>query len=192
MHSAADQVLMSIDELLAGQDDKLILPMSTLNKATSTIFQKNTKIITQLQEKIIKAADRATTLHLDALDGVLTTVLQGLDTWQFDVHFLLTQLAAKGGFTEAGEPLEAALQAELADASKLAYQGTLVLAVAEAIPYLNQLIEVLREIRDRMPPIATRIAGEPPARYQPTDEPANEPPPAEALESESPMNWPEL
>lgn len=171
MYSAAQQALMNIDEALVEQDDKLILPMNTLNKATSSIFQKNTQIITKMQEKIIKAADRETTTALDHLDGVYTTVLQGLDTWQFDVNFLLTQLAAKGGFTEAGQSLEHALQKTLAEAPQLAYQGTLVLAVKEAIPYMEQLIEVLREIRDRMPPNAMRVAGERAAESALPDEP---------------------
>jgi hypothetical protein len=188
MHSAAEQVLMSIDELLVANDDKLVVPMTTLNKATSSVFQKNTKIITQLQQKILKAADLETTKHLDALDGVYTTVLQGLDTWQFDVNFLLTQLAAKGGFTEAGQSLEHALEKELSEAPQLAYQGTLVLAVAEAIPYLNQLIEVLREIRDRMPPNAMRVAGEVPAKSAMPDEPVIDTDRSEWIEpSESPL-----
>jgi hypothetical protein len=171
MLSAADQVLQAIDALLVEQDDKLVLPMTTLNSATSTIFQKNQKVITALQNKVLKAADLATTQSLDALDSVYTTLLQGLDTWQYDSNFLLTQLAAKGGFTEAGEPLHAALQKELAEAPQLAYGGTLVLAIAEAVPYLDQLIEVLREIRDRMPPQAMRVFGTQPAKSAQEDEP---------------------
>lgn len=168
--SAIDQVLMSIDELLAGQDDKIILPLTTLNTATTTLVDKNAKIVTRLMEKILKHLDKATTKNLDALDSVYTSVLAGLDDWQFNVNFLLSQLAAKGGFTEAGEPLEAALDKNITDAAQLTYTGTLVLAIHELKPFLIDLIEVLREIRDRMPPQSIRVVGEKPAEA-PTEGP---------------------
>lgn len=190
MKSATQQVLESIDELLAGQDDALILPMTTLNQATATVFAKNNKIITRMQDKILRAADKATTLHLDALDGVFTRVLEGLDTWQFDMNFLLTQLAAKGGFTKAGEPLEAALQAELASAPKLAYEGTLVLAVAEAIPYFEQLIHVLREIRDRLPAAEVRLPDEVPSGDD--DEELIQADTTAGIGDDSTVDWPEV
>ncbi len=50
MKSATQQVLESIDELLAGQDDQLIMPMTTLNQATAAIVDKNAKIITKMQD----------------------------------------------------------------------------------------------------------------------------------------------
>lgn len=163
MKSAEQQVLESIDELLAGQDDQLIMPMNVLNQATAKIVEKNAKIITRMQDKLLRVADKQTTRSMDHLDGVFTRVMGGLDSWQFDMNFLLTQLAAKGGFTKAGEPLEAALMQEATRAPDLAYGATLVLAVKEAIPFFTQLIEVLREIRDRMSPQAIKIAGETPA-----------------------------
>lgn len=160
IQSAAETVLESIEVLLAGQDDRLVMPLTTLNKATADLVGKNAKIVTRMQEKILRDAARNLTHHDNALDAVSTRVLAGLDNWQYDAQFLLTQLAAKGGFTKIGEPLEAALEAEVLKAPELAYVGTLVLAVKEAVPYFVQLIEVLREIRDRMPPLALHLQGE--------------------------------
>jgi hypothetical protein len=192
MKSAEQQVLESIDELLAGQDDSLVMPMTTLNQATAKVVDQNAKIITRLQEKVIKAADRDTTRQLDQLDGVYTRVLEGLNLWQEDANFLLTQLAAKGGFTKAGEPLEAALQKEVTEAPQLAYAGTLVLAVKEAIPFFEQLIEVLREIRDRLPGVATDLRGEPPAKYPADDEVESDERTELAEVADSEIDWPEV
>ena len=50
---------------------------------------------------------------------------------------------------------------EVAEAPELAYSATLLIALRDALPYLGQLIEVLREIRDRMPGQPIRFVGEP-------------------------------
>lgn len=163
MKSAEQVVLESIDELLCSQDDSLVLPMTKLDKAVSDIVVKHAKTVATFQDKILRAASRHTTKAVDQLDGVYTRLLQGLDAWQYDMHFLLQQLAAKGGVIKVGDPLETALIEEATRAPELLYGGTLVLSVKEAVGHLDDLIEVLREIRDRMPPRALRLRGEPPS-----------------------------
>lgn len=163
MQSAEQQVLSSIDELLSSQENSLVIPYSALNAAVADIVSKNTKVISKLIDKIVRHADREQTVLGDALDAIQTTVLNGLDAYIYDQEYLLSQLAAKGGLTKAGDPLTQALLTETTQAGQLAYQGTLVLAVKEAIPFFTQLIEVLREIRDRMPELPLRTQGETPA-----------------------------
>lgn len=189
--SAEQQVLESIDELLCGQDDALVLPMNSLNQGVAKVFENHAKIITKMQDRLLRAADKEAVRNIDKIDGVFTRLLQGLDGWQFDAHFLLTQLAAKGGMAKVGDPLEAALIKEITEAPQLAYAGTLVLAVKEAVPYLDQLIEVLREIRDRMPPKAIHVRGEVPA-LAPTDEPDAETQEALPEIDEPSIEWEEV
>lgn len=165
-----EQILESIDTLQAANADALVLPMSNINQAIVSLVDKNSTLIGKLQTKILRKLDHATTKNLDHLDGVYTRLLAGLDAYQFDADHLLQLLASKGSFIKAGQPLETALIEEVTKAPEIAYAGTLVLAVKEAVPYLNLLIEVLREIRDRMPPLSIRIKGETPPASEP-DEP---------------------
>lgn len=189
LQTTEQDLLDSIDYLQGANSDALMIPMTTLNEAITAIVDKNSGIIAKMQGKLLRKIDHASTKQLDALDGVYTRLLQGLDAYQFDAHHLLEQLAVKGGFTQVGQPLETALLKEVTEAPQLAYAGTLVLAVKEAVPYLEQLIEVLREIRDRMPPLSIRVKGEtPPASEQ--DEPkADDQAEPEQLDQDEPTEW---
>lgn len=160
IESAAEQVLRSIDELLTEQDNTMIIPMTQVSNTVKEVVEKNAKLITRMQGKILRGLNTTTTHHLDMLDGVHTRILGGLDAWQSDVHYMLTQLASKSNSIQTGQRLEDMLIHEAEKAPELAYAGTLVLAVKEAIPYFEQLIEVLREIRDRMPGSPVSFPGE--------------------------------
>lgn len=151
MKSAEQTVLESIDQLLAQQDHELSIPFSTLNQAVTDVVTRNGKVITKLTDRVLRDADKHLTRAGDVLDAVQTTVLQGLDAYHWDQEYLLTQLASKGGLIEAGDPLTKALVEQAVNAPELAYAGTLVLAVKEAIPWLERLTESLDGIRRRLP-----------------------------------------
>jgi hypothetical protein len=187
-----EQLLESIDTLQAANADALVLPMTTVNQAIASLIDKNSTLIGKLQTKILRKLDHATTKNLDHLDGIYTRLLAGLDAYQFDADHLLQLLAAKGGAIKAGAPLETALVEEILKAPELAYGATLVLSVREAIPIFHELIEVLREIRDRMPPQAVRIKGEIAPASEP-DEPEADTEESEPAEPEDELKqWPEV
>lgn len=167
MEAADTQVYAAIDQLLVEQDDHLMLPMTKLNIAIKGLFEENTRAITKIQDKLIRKVDRETTKQSDHLDVALTRVQNALETWQQETQYLLTQIAAKGGIVKAGDPLESALLTDLAQAPQLQLGTTLVLEVSRLGPYFVSLIEVLREIRDRMPGTPVRFAGEPAAEEDP-------------------------
>lgn len=169
--SAADQALVAIDQILSEQDDTISGPVQSLSDATFAVQEPIDGTLKKVRQKVQQAADRQTTMALDTLDSAITNILQATDTWQFDLHFMLTQLAAKAGLTQPGEQLASAVTVSAEAVPGPTYGSTLVLSIREALPVFADLIEVLREIRDRMPPLALRVAGEPKATYPGRTEP---------------------
>lgn len=151
MKSAEQVVLESIDQLLAAQDNDLIIPYSKVNKEITDVVQRNAKIVTRMVDKVLREADRHITAVGDALDSVQTRVLQGLDSYAWDQEYLLSHLAAKSGMIQPGDALETALLQQTADAPQLAYAGTLVLAVHEAVPWLERIATALEVMATWIP-----------------------------------------
>lgn len=152
VQSAEEQVLSSIDELLAQNDADLSVPMTKLNEAVNDVVQNQGKAIKRITDKILKAASRELVTTDNHIDQVLTGLLGGIDTWATDTHLLLQQLATKGGLTAIGEPLANALTAELTEGGKIEYMGTLVLAVKEAVPWLERIAVSLESIAKSLRP----------------------------------------
>ena len=163
MQSADQQLLSAIENLLAGEEDTLSIPLSKINQGIAQLVTQNEKLVTKLQGKVIKDINRHLTHQDNAIDGLSTTVLSGLQAWQDSTHLLLTQLAAKSGLTGPGDPLEQALVEQVAEAPELAYSAALLIALREAMGRFDGLVEVLREIRDRIGGEPVRFAAEQPA-----------------------------
>jgi hypothetical protein len=146
--SAQDQVLASIDQLLAENENALTVPLTKINQALNAVIESNGKAVSKFTTKIVRAMDRQIVANDDRLNAVQTTILQGIDSWLSDQEYLLQQLASKGGLTELGEPLAAALTKESTEGRQLTYEGTLVLKVAEAVPWLERIAIALERIAD--------------------------------------------
>lgn len=184
----ADQaVLDAIDELQAGIEDSLAGPMQAINNATINVFIEGDKTINKITKTVNQTCDKCTTRALDQLDLVLTQLINALNIWQQDIHFVLTQIVAKAGWTSPGMTLELLMQQWQEVMNKVDFGPPLVLSVKEAIPHFDQLIEVLREIRDRLPPIPLHVVGEPPAHAEQPDEPLAETGEAETPPEEAPL-----
>lgn len=168
--SQADaQALDALNELLAKEGDTLSIPYSALAEQLATIAVPGTKLVKQLQARLLKQAAKSNVNSSNLMDWFTTTMLASLNQWQDQQRYMLTHIATRSGMIGLNDPLEAALIAEAVRAPEMAYAGTLVLAVKEAIPYFEQLIEVLREIRDRMPAQAIAVKGETPEAGKVTD-----------------------
>lgn len=144
--SAQDAVLASIDQLLAQNEDQLTVPLTKINQAVAQIVEANGKAIAKFTTKILRAADKQLVANDNVLNAVQTTLLQGIDAWLSDQQFLLQQLASKAGLQELGEPLAAALTKEATEGKQLTYEGTLVLKVAEAVPWLERIATACERI----------------------------------------------
>ena len=175
MSAAASAALQSIDQFIGENHEGLSVPMTTLNQAISNLIEGNGKAIKGLTSRVVKAIDRHVVTNDEQVDSALTTLLQGIDAWLSSQEYALTLMSSKGGLLEIGEPLAAVLAEDAAQGKQLAYQGTLVLSIREAEGKIDELIEVLREIRDRMPGQPVQWPGETPALgeddvIEPTDQ----------------------
>jgi hypothetical protein len=144
--SAQDAVLESIDALLAQNEHALTIPLTKINEAVAKVVTNNAKVVEKFTTKILRAADKQLVANEDRLHGAQMTILNGIDAWLSDQHLLLSQLASKGGLMELGEPLAAALTKEATEGKQLTYEGTLVLKVAEAVPWLERIAIAIEKI----------------------------------------------
>jgi hypothetical protein len=150
----------AIQALLEDEENNVALPMTTLNQGIAKLSQESSRLIARVGNKLIAGIAARAVESDNHIERLGTAILAPLYTWQAENDLLLTQLAAKTGLTKPGDSLEMALVAQTAEAPELAYSATLLIALREAMGEFRGLIEVLREIRDRMPPIAASVAGE--------------------------------
>jgi len=176
------QLLDSIETLLADNENLITLPLTAINQGIAQLSVQNARTITKIEGKLLKAIDAYAVQNDNAIDSFGLALLQPLQDWQTENNLLLTQLAASAGLTQPGDPLEAALVQQIADEPELAYSATLLIAIRDLLPYARQLIEVLREIRDRMPSIPVHVPGEPYASAEALDEDVQPQIPAKWLE----------
>ena len=156
------QLMGAINTLVADEEDNVALPMTAINQWIAQLSQQSSKTIVGVGNAIIKSIAAGNVSSSNDVDAVGTQLLQPLYDWQSQNDLVLTQLAAGVGLTQPGEPLESALLNQTAQAPELAYSASLLLALREAMSHFGGLIEVLREIRDRMPPLAASVPGEAP------------------------------
>ena len=148
MRSADVQALDALEQLLTEQDNTLSVSMSRVFGAIADVAQNNQKLVNKLQTKLVRAATKSLTGSQNKIDSTVTSLMSALSSWQFDVNYLLENLASKCGLKKIGEPLEAALLNEMVKGPELAVGTQIVLSIREIAPSLRDLIEVLREIRD--------------------------------------------
>lgn len=176
MKSAEQQLLESLDQMLVEQSNNIVIPLSKINQGIANTVTSNAKTVNKLIGKVLKQIARETVNGSDAIDGVNTRVLQGLDQWLLNQEFLLQSLAQKSGDIAIGDPLTSLLSQSTTETPQVTYAGTLVLELSKLEPLARQLIEVLREIRDRMPFRPEASAGEPASRAPAEAEPIDLPP----------------
>jgi hypothetical protein len=157
------QLLEAIETLLGDNANAIQLPLTAINQSIAQLSVQNSRAIASIQSKLLKSIDQFMVDNSNAVDALGMAILAPLQGWQDENYILLTQLAAGAGLTGPGDPLEAALIKEVAEEPQVALSASLLIALRDALPYLAQLIEVLREIRDRMPSLPAHVPGEPEA-----------------------------
>lgn len=164
MRVPTDEELEAVQTALDEDGAQIVTIGSQLGKSAAQLVLTASKPIKKLQDRLLKDAAKKLVATDNGIDLVTTNLLNGANVWLQEAGFLLQNLGVKGGLIQPGDPITAALAQEVAAAPELQYMGTLVLAVKEAVPFLNQLIEVLREIRDRMPGSPVVYTGERPTK----------------------------
>jgi hypothetical protein len=189
IENAEGQFLSALETLLASQEISVSLPLTTINKALTEAVTINAKLIRKVQGRIVKALDRPIVANTNDIDRLGTVLLEPLQAWADNTQLLLTQLAAKTGLTQIGDPLEQALVEQVVDAPELAYSASLLLALREAMPFLARIAGALEEIRDRTGGAPYTIPGDETTEADIADEETTDKSPEiETL----PIDWPEV
>lgn len=149
--SAEEQVLKALHESLAESEDDLARPMKTLMLSVQDEILENDKCCNRLKTKIKKFLNKVQADCGNELSACLSHVQKGLYQGLDEVEAILVQLSVKCGMLSAGGDLGDLTREPIGDEDKLNYGGTLVLSVKEALPVFQELLIVLREIRDRIP-----------------------------------------
>lgn len=158
--TAEEQVLKAVAESFAESEDDLAGPIKKLLAHVQDEILQNEKCCTRLKTKFTKFLNKAQAECGNDLSACLSHLASNLYLGIEDDDAILTQLAVKGGLLQVGQDL-GTLDEEIEKVEdKLEYGGTLVLAIKEAIPFFNELIQVLREIRDRIPGMPFVAPGE--------------------------------
>jgi hypothetical protein len=153
-------LLDAINTLTATHADSVTIPYSVLNQGIADLVAANGATIAKVSKVLTRKLDQAVTDNDNGLELVGTVILQGINAYLTENDLLLNHLAASAGILKPGDPLESVLLNQVAEAPELAYSATLLIALRDALPIGRQIVEVLREIRDRLPPSAIRLAGE--------------------------------
>lgn len=157
------QLLKSIEALLVDGEDSISLPLTAINQGIAKLSALSSKTILKLQADLLKYLDLGNVDSENDLDALSVAILRPIQDWQLENNLLLTQLAAGAGLTQPGDPLEQALVNQVAQEPELALSATLLIALRDFGGKVDSLVEVLREIRDRMPQFPVHVQGEPEA-----------------------------
>ncbi len=150
---ASAEVLAAIDAYMAQTENAIAIPYSALNQAISDYVGENGKAIKRITERILREADKHWVQTDNKLNALTTGLLGGIDSYLGETEFMLRDVANRAGLIEPGDPLTQALLTEQAKTPQLEYGATLVLAVKEAVPWLDRIATALERIADKMGPL---------------------------------------
>jgi hypothetical protein len=139
MAPPTDDELEAVQTALDNDGAQIITVGNRLGQEAMQLVLATAKPIKKLQDRLIRDANKHLVATDNAINFVQTSLLNGVNTWLQEAGFLLQNLAVKGGIIEPGDPLEKALAQEVADEPQIEYLGTLVLAVKEAVPWLDRI-----------------------------------------------------
>src|SRR6202044_3810740 len=114
------------------------------------------KGIRSVQGKILKQLGTHSVEIDNLLDPSATAILQSLNTATAEIEWLLQSAAVKGGMLGVGDRLTPEAIAQMGAVPEQMLGSTLVLQLGELRPVLLAIVEVLGEIRDRMPALPVR------------------------------------
>jgi hypothetical protein len=157
---AEDQALQGLLGLLSEQESDLAGPIRALIAHVEAEIKANEACIERCRRKLQSSAGKHLAGAGNALDSICSGVLGDIHGHLTHNDMTLAQLGVKGGVLEPGQTLESWIDPDPEPEPQYQWGGVLVLSVKEALPHLDELIEVLKEIRDRLPPVAVGLPKE--------------------------------
>lgn len=152
MNEPTDEELEALQTALDNDGAQIITIGTDLGKEAAKLVLATAKPIKKLQDRLIKDMAKQIVASDNGVDYITTRLLTGVNTWLQEAEFLLQNIAVKGGMIQPGDPLLTALAQEVADEPKIEYMGTLVLAVKEAVPWLDRIAIACERIADALEP----------------------------------------
>lgn len=154
------KLLESLEELLCTSDGLIFNVGSKLESCIETFACNCEKQVNKICSKLKRICDKLATEAGNVLDYELTKIKVFIDGLLENNEFLLMQIAIKCGAIKIGQTLCDATKESVKEAVDPKYCGCLVLSIKEAVPYIEKLLEILMEIRDRLPPISVELPQE--------------------------------
>lgn len=154
MRVPTDEEIEAVQTALDNDGAQIVTIGSQLGQQAAQLVLATAKPIKKLQDKLLKDAAKKIVASDNGIDYLSTSLLNGANTWLQEAEFLLQNLAVKGGMIDPGDPLAEALATEVASEPQIEYLGTLVLAVKEAVPWLDRIAHALERIADSVNPSA--------------------------------------
>lgn len=167
--TAEEQALEGLESLLSQAEADLAGPIQTLIACVQSEIASNEQHLEKCRRKLKAVLGRNVAQADNSLDAVTTKVTGQCQGHVTTNEITLNQLAVKGGVIQVGDSLDDWVNPPCEPEPVIQWGGTLVLSVREAIPHLDQLIEVLKEIRDRLPGQPVEQPGELPAAELPSE-----------------------
>ncbi len=149
-----------IDTLLADNNAKVTLVATAINNYLAKAIKKNGKVLIKIGDVILNNIAQKTVDNDNRIDLVKTAILGGIAQKIDTSKAQLDYLAGLTGQPGPGDPVVLAAAQNAQDMPELAVTSAIGLAVDRMADLMDELVEVLAEIRDRMPGVAIRLPGE--------------------------------
>ena len=134
-----------------------------IDERTQVEILANGNQLDKLKRKIMGYLGRVLTKSDNQLEAIYTSLLEALTDEITTNEITVQQVAAKSAAIPVGADLADVLLAPSGEAPSSITEGTWILDARNFGPYFSALIEVLREIRDRLPALAVDLPSEEPA-----------------------------
>jgi hypothetical protein len=168
--SAEEQALEGLQESLSEQEANLAQPIKTLQKHLADEIDKLDKLIVKQNKKLKASINKQQAKTGNDIEAIISALMSQLFIGIADNESTLGQLSIKSGAINVGDSMDKVGADKPEPGSGQQWGGVLVLSVKEAIPHIKELIEVLKEIRDRIPGFPIEYKGEVPAKEAESEE----------------------
>jgi len=158
--TARDQILEIILDGLEQNEIALGGIGQTLDTACSECLSDSDVTLSKIKRKLLQSIGRNLANNENNLEQTCTAITQALTDGITTNEIEIQQIAAKSGAIPVGADLTDLLEIPTGYTMQAPVTGTFILDARNFGPFCQSLIDVLREIRDRLPGMAVELPGE--------------------------------